>query len=206
MSTYTSIKQLVLDTTLSKGQYPSLAELTTLVRTNFPYSKWNKSHYDWYKSQIKTGKIPINNLSSDTSYEEEPEPVKGESGLLEFALSLERDLQSYLTTRLNEIEEGLTLIETEKGTSAGFVDILAKDKFNNLVVIELKAGKAKDAAIGQLLGYIGALTETNKGSSTIRGILIASDFDERLIYAIKTLPNLSLLRYSLNFRFTKAGG
>jgi RecB family endonuclease NucS len=198
MQKYTSIKQLVIDETLSNGQFPSLVSLTTLVKENFPNSKWDKKHYDWYKSQIKTGKIEINNLSNDTSFEEDV--IKEEASLIEFAVSLERDLQNYLSSRLNEIEEGLTLIETEYGTSAGFIDILAKDKFNNHVVIELKAGKAKDAAIGQLLGYIGALIETGI-SSNIRGILIASDFENRLIYAAKTVSNITLLKYTLNFKF-----
>lgn len=45
----------------------------------------------------------------------------------------------------------------EYQTEAGRIDLLARDVDNNLVVVELKAGKAKDSALGQLLGYVGCL-------------------------------------------------
>jgi len=57
-----------------------------------------------------------------------------------------------------------------------------------LTVIELKAGKVKDSAIGQLLGYIGCLN-LEKNTEEIRGILVASDFDQRVIFAAKGLPH-----------------
>ncbi len=198
MKQYSSIKQLVIDQTLSNGDLPPLDELTNLVKENFPNSKWQKSHYDWYRSQIKTGKIEIEKLfeNDDIEYND----TITDENVTAFAISLERDLQNYLSNRLNEIEKGLTLISIEYGTSAGFIDILAKDAAGSYVVLELKAGKAKDAALGQLLGYIGALMETENVKS-IRGILVASDFDTRLVYAAKAVSNISLLKYSINFSF-----
>jgi hypothetical protein len=199
MKKYSSIKQLVIDETISHGEIPSLEYLTGLVKENFPNSKWQKSHYDWYKSQIKTGKIETGELLNNTDAGEN-ENVANEN-IAAFAVSLEKDLQNYLSKRLSEIESGLTLIGTEFGTSAGFIDILAKDERGNHVVIELKAGKASDAAIGQLLGYIGALMEA-EGLVNVRGILVASDFDSRIIYASKVISSIVLLRYSINFNFT----
>ena len=67
------------------------------------------------------------------------------------------------------------------------------------VVIELKVGRAKDAAIGQILGYMGALTEEE--SKTVRGILIAEEFDDRTIYAARFVPNLTLKTYVMVFNF-----
>lgn len=199
MKKYTSIKQLVIDETISHGEIPSLEYLTALVKENFPNSKWQKSHYDWYKSQIKTGKIETGELLRSTDAEEEETLVS--ENITAFAVSLEKDLQNYLSKKLNEIEDGLTIVSTEYGTSAGFIDILAKDINANYVVIELKAGKANDAAIGQLLGYIGALMES-ESTKNVRGILVASDFDNRIVYAARVLPNIALLKYSLNFSFT----
>jgi RecB family endonuclease NucS len=123
-----------------------------------------------------------------------------EKTVTKFAISIERDLQIYLSNRLHEIEPGLTLVGTEYGTAAGFIDILCKDKNNDYVVIETKAGKAKDAALGQILGYIGALVEDGIHEK-IRGILVASDFDNRIILASKAIQNISLTKYSLSFKF-----
>ena len=202
MKKYASIKQLVIDETISNGEFPSLENLSLLVKENFPNSKWQKTHYDWYKSQIKTGKIELDELLNSVDFDEDNNSV--DENMIEFSLSLERDLQNYLSTRLNEIEENLTLVGKEFGTSAGFIDILAKDKLGNFVVIELKAGKAKDASIGQILGYIGALIDM-KNTNQVRGIIVASDFDNRLLYASKAISNLSLVKYSLNFKFSSVG-
>lgn len=56
----------------------------------------------------------------------------------------------------------MTLVESgvEYQTDAGRIDLLARDMNKNLVVVELKASKAKDSALGQLLGYVGCLSES----------------------------------------------
>jgi len=60
MSYYRTIKELVIETCMAEGQLPSYEKLTAaLVRQNFPTSKWQKTHYAWYKSKIKTGEIPL---------------------------------------------------------------------------------------------------------------------------------------------------
>jgi RecB family endonuclease NucS len=134
--------------------------------------------------------------------EEKLELIDGETIQLEESIdasvSLERDLHLYLATRIGEIEEGLTLVENgiEYQTEAGQIDLLAKDGNDCLVVVELKAGKAKDAALGQLLGYMGCVA---KPQQEVRGILVASTFDARVIFAAKGLPNIKLLKYELSF-------
>ena len=91
MQNYSSIKQLVVDETISEGGLPTFEKLTELVKQNFPNSKWQKSHYDWYKSQIKTGKIEITDLMENTD-NSEVEKVE-EQAVTEFAISIEKDLQ-----------------------------------------------------------------------------------------------------------------
>ena len=117
---------------------------------------------------------------------------------IEASVSLERDLHSYLAARVGEIEKGLVLAEdgVEYQTEAGRIDLLAKDANNCLVVIELKAGRAKDSALGQLLGYMGCLSTVG---TNVRGILVASSFDSRVVFAAKGLPNITLLRHQLSF-------
>lgn len=118
-------------------------------------------------------------------------------------LSIERDLQTFLFNSLDQIEPGLKLYENGREfiTDIGRIDILAIDGNENLVVIELKAGKAKDNALGQLLGYIGYVSSEIANDRKVRGYIIASEFDERLKYAVRGLPNVSLKSYKVRFTF-----
>jgi|SRR5690554_3839617 len=195
-----SIKQIVIQEVKKlNGTFPSKEHLEQSIKEYFPESKWKDTHYAWYKSQIKRGLIVVSDqdLEQITIEETEENPR-------EISLSLEKDLHSYLSLRLEELESGLELVEEgiEYKTSAGYIDILAKDKNGNYVVIELKAGKAKDAVIGQILGYIGALSMELKVKN-VRGIIVASDFEDRLLYAVENVSNLQLVRYGLTFSFTE---
>ncbi len=201
MSEYRTIKELVIETCVSEGTFPSYEKITALVRQHFPSSKWQKTHYAWYKSRIKNGEIPVPGFSSDTQSTTEVDTTEGEiEEALDASVSLERDLHSYLATRVHVLERGLSLMPdgVEHQTEAGRIDILARDSGGALVVIELKAGKARDAALGQLLGYMGCLSGP---SSNVRGLLVASDFDARVVFAAKGLANVRLVKYQLSFAF-----
>ena len=67
---------------------------------------------------------------------------------------LERDLQRSLRENIAQLEPGLRIIDTghERRCTVGLIDILCEGSDGALVVVELKAGLAKDAALGQLLG------------------------------------------------------
>lgn len=199
MNEYSTIKELVINTCMSEGQFPSYEKLTSLVRQHFPTSKWQKTHYAWYKSKIKTGEILVPGISSGECVTATGDQIESDvEESIEASLSLERDLHSYLATRVSEIEGGLTLVDNgvEYQTEAGRIDLLARDLENRVVVIELKAGKAKDSALGQLLGYMGCLSTSD---ATVRGILVASNFDSRVVFAARGLFNVKLVRYQLSF-------
>ncbi|MDQ3584210.1 MAG: endonuclease NucS [Acidobacteriota bacterium] len=199
MSYYRTIKELVIETCMAEGGFPSYEKLTSLVRQHFPTSKWQKTHYAWYKSKIKTGEIQVPGISAERNEESDPEEIEAEvEESIEASVSLEKDLHSYLAASVSEIESGLSLVENgiEYQTEAGRIDLLARDGNNQLVVIELKAGKAKDNALGQLLGYIGCLSVSEQN---VRGILIASSFDSRVVFAARGLANVKLVKYQLSF-------
>src|SRR6185369_14651962 len=59
MNHYRTIKALVIETYRAEGGVPSQEKLAALVREHFPWSQWKKTHYDWYKSKITKGKIPV---------------------------------------------------------------------------------------------------------------------------------------------------
>ena len=221
MRNYSSIKELVIATCTREGQFPSYDKLTALVLEHFPRSGWKKSHYLWYKEKIKSREIIIPKLYL---LDEEPRgllAINEEEMLQEFesidtvepakhaelehsietTLSLGRDLQSYLTQTVSDIEPELILVPNgiEYPTEAGQIDLLARDHQDQLVVIEMLAGKATDAVLGQLLVHIGCISEQNPGQA-VRGILVASDFDKRVIYATKALAQIKLVKYSIAFK------
>jgi len=206
MKKYKTIKELVIDTYMAEGKMPSYRKITSLVRQFFPHSKWKETHYAWYKSQIKRGNISVSDDDAEPDFNDvESQNETDIENSLEASISVERDLQDYLEQRLTELEPGLKLHKEgiEYDTDAGKIDILAVDNEGALVVIEIKSGKAKDNALGQILGYIGCLYSSRQNQKNIRGILVASGFDQRVIYAAKQLENLKLVAYKLSFSFNE---
>lgn len=202
MSEYRTIKELVIETCMSEGTFPSYEKLTSLVLKYFPSSKWQQTHYAWYKSHIKRGLIPVPGFETNgqiASSSDESENDVQET--IDASISLEKDLHSYLASRVDTIEKGLVIAENgiEYQTDAGRIDILAKDKQDKKVVIELKAGKAKDSALGQLLGYMGCIASDSTEIKQIRGILVASDFEPRVIFAARGLSHVKLVKYRMSF-------
>ena len=181
MSHYRTIKELVIKTYNVEGTFPSCETLTSLVKQHFPDSLWKDSQYAWYKSQIKTGKIPVSNSLGSN----------GDDKLNQY-------LRSYLATEIHKIESGLCLIENGDNyqTEVGKIDLLARDTNNQLVAIGLKSGQAQDGAIGELLGLMGCLTASE---SNVRGILVAPSFDSRVVCAAKALPTVKLVKYQPSF-------
>ena len=128
------------------------------------------------------------------------EEDEGSAGL---KFGLERDLQKALRGGISQLDPDLAIIDggTEKKVEAGRIDITAKDKDGTLVVIELKAGTAPLPAMGQILSYMGSVTDDPE--QPVRGILVASGFHPRLVLAAKAVPNVSLVEYSITFSFSE---
>ena len=121
----------------------------------------------------------------------------------EAKLSLERDLQSALRENIEQLEPGMVIIDggREKISASGRMDILAMDRNQRLVVIELKLGTATHEVLGQIQSYMGDLiAETGK---PVRGIIIAHDFDNRAVAASNPVPDIELRKYGFNFSFTR---
>jgi len=135
-------------------------------------------------------------------------PAEGEDGedaaeeLVEATISLERDIEDHLINNLEVIEPGLKFVKRQYHTDVGRIDILAKDANETPVVIEVKAGEAKDSAIGQIARYIGWLSQQE--GKTPRGFIIASSFPEGVRYAATIIEGVRLLSYRVNFTFEDA--
>jgi hypothetical protein len=125
------------------------------------------------------------------------------------SLSIERDLEECLIQNLAMLEAGLSIYRDgdvdgrQLDTGAvGIIDILAIDKSGGFVVIELKAGRAADSVCGQILGYISWVRKELAAGKKVRGIIVASEFSDRLRYAADAVGSLSLIRYNIAFNFS----
>ena len=139
--------------------------------------------------------------------EENLSDIEDEETFIETTISLERDLEDHIIRDLDQIEDGLTLYSKDGlngrqfNTDVGRVDILATDKNNNFVIIELKAGKAHHSVISQILVYMSWVRQNIADGKEVRGIVIADDFDKKLMYGASETPNISLKKYKVNFTF-----
>jgi Endonuclease NucS len=130
--------------------------------------------------------------------------VHGEEDAEEMKFGIERDLQAALRRNIEQLEAGLKISDggREHVVESGRIDITAEDRKGGTVVIELKAGEAGRSAVGQILAYMGDLTDSRK---PIRGILVAGEFSPRAIAAARVVPDLQLRKYRIKFAFEPVG-
>ena len=90
-------------------------------------------------------------------------------------------------------------------TDTGPIDILAisKDR-KELLVIELKKGRASDRVIGQIQRYMGYIKdEIAEDDQEVKGIIIAFEDDQRIRRALSVTNNIEFYRYRINFNLKK---
>ncbi len=115
----------------------------------------------------------------------------------------EADLRDFLAKNPVCIEPGLRVYQSDNQSGVefaiddGFIDILAIDRQQLYVVVELKLGKGRNKALGQILYYM-AWVDKNLGNGPCRGIIIAKDIPDELRLAVGRVPGISLCRYHLS--------
>ena len=68
------------------------------------------------------------------------------------------------------------------------------------VVIELKVSRGYDRTIGQILRYVGWISQNLADpDQKVRGLIIAREISNDLILACNSLPNINLFEYELSF-------
>ncbi len=119
-----------------------------------------------------------------------------------FPTLLEANLEEILSQRVDQLEEGLVLVDRQLDTrEVGRLDLLCIDKENNLVVIELKKGKAGSSIIDQIQRYMGwIITHKAEPEQKVRGIIVVIKKDTALEYAVKANPAICVREYGLTFR------
>lgn len=170
--------------------------------------KIDENKYRLYDKTKDPSPIYKNNIrDKDEENQAEKNDVVHEAGQ-EFAY--EKDLQNFLAKNLQIIEPELKLFEEEDITGieypAGgrYIDILAVDKNNDFVVIELKVSKGYDRVIGQLLRYVGWVEKmmATEGQK-VRGIIICKEITEDLLLACSKMNAIDLFEYELSIKLNK---
>ena len=100
---------------------------------------------------------------------------------------LEYDLRNYLVRNLSVIVSGLTLYKADGVDGEEFfvpgtarrIDILAVDKQNNYVIIELKVSRGYEKVVGQTLFYQSSIKTIFK-QEKVRAIIIAREITAEL--------------------------
>jgi restriction system protein len=104
-------------------------------------------------------------------------------------------VQNWKQTELGKdfdiFEEDGELVGQQYQSDTGPMDILAikKDK-SQLLVVELKKGRASDAVVGQVLRYMGYVKqELAEPNQSVKGVIIALDDDTRIRRALAMTPD-----------------
>jgi hypothetical protein len=133
-----------------------------------------------------------------------------EASISESQFALEAHLEEFIERKWKHINFGgdLALYQSDDQNGRQFpagswsIDFLCIDQANDdFVVIELKRGKSSDSTVGQVLRYIGWVSENlAKPGQRTRGIIIAQEVDQALRYAVKGLPHVAVLTYKVDFQ------
>lgn len=122
-------------------------------------------------------------------------------------MPLEKHLEDYIVKNWGIIfGDELTIYRDEDGTPAqqyttdvGIIDILAKDKEGNFVVLELKRAETRYAVVGQILNYM-TWVEDNlvSGKEKVKGIIIVGKADSTLRSAVRQVKDKVVIKeYSI---------
>lgn len=111
----------------------------------------------------------------------------------------ESRIRDYLSEHLELIEPGLQLVQKEFKLqctmgAGGSIDILAKDSFGHLVVLEIKrSNQAARAALHELTKYV-ALLKSSQGlrAERIRALLLSTEWHELAVPFSEYLKNVEV--------------
>jgi len=128
--------------------------------------------------------------------------------------ALEKHLEDFLvknwsTTTLAKnydifSEEG-EAVGQQYPSDTGPIDILAVSKDNKeLLVVELKKGRASDVVVGQIQRYMGYVQgELAEPGQTVRGLIIALEDDIKIQRALSVCTNIDFYTYKIQFTLEK---
>ena len=192
-------------------------KIVVLVRNqklwdDFCKNVWTSGFTDKGKTRTKFYENLVMRFNSEqdgiATPDEDEEEINIATEENEFAY--ENDLRNYLVRNLSVIESGLRLYKADGVDGEEFfvpgtarrIDILAVDKQNNYVIIELKVSRGYEKVVGQTLFYQSSIKTIFK-QEKVRAIIIAREITAELKTATSFLPDFELFEYQLSLTLSK---
>jgi len=131
------------------------------------------------------------------------------------AFAMEKHLEDFLVSNWSQTELGkrykIYSVDGEQvgqqfPSDTGPMDILAiSTDGSELLVVELKKGRASDVVLGQIQRYMGyVLDELAEEHQTVKGIIIALEDDLRLRRAMRVTRDIEFFRYLVSFELIRS--
>jgi len=200
---------------------PEIQKLKDLLTAGLTFKD---NGFRWMAQDViyVTSRVLAKDNDEKTGQEEEEKRPEGEDAEGEEKVSAtigdrffyEEDLENFIVDNLDKLELGqsLRLFTDEIGatgrqyhTDFGDIDILALDKSNDFVVIELKRDRAKADFVGQIAKYMQWVDDNlaQKNGKKVSGVIVAYRGDPALVNAARALRfPVSIKYYRLDLRFT----
>jgi restriction system protein len=124
--------------------------------------------------------------------------------------ALEKHLEDFLVSNWDSTELGRKysiyaiegeIVGQQYPSDTGPIDILAISRDGSeLLVVELKKGRASDVVVGQIQRYMGyVLDELAEPNQRVKGVIIALEDDIRIRRALRVTQGIDFYRYRVNF-------
>ena len=188
---------------------------TTIARAAMSEALQNSTGSIGTVSEITDYREEIERLLGDVPAPSRTPIVSGDPDIEDpVAFAMEKHLEAFLVANWNQTllskdfsiyEEDGEPVGQQFATDAGPIDILAvsRDK-KRLLVVELKRGRASDVVVGQVLRYMGFVKEQiAEEDQSVEGVIIALDDDQKLRWALVSVPAISFYRYQISFKLVK---
>lgn len=123
--------------------------------------------------------------------------------------SYEKDLQRTLCAQVSDLFPGYRIygdsnLGVEYLISGKKIDVLLEhEKNNELLIVELKSGRADFRVFGQISMYLG-LVKREFPERRIKGVIVAGEIDDSLRYATETNSDVALKIYRMSLELENA--
>jgi restriction system protein len=129
--------------------------------------------------------------------------------------ALEKHLEDFLVSNWDNTELGRKyniytvdgeMVGQQYPSDTGPIDILAISKDGTeLLVVELKKGRASDVVVGQIQRYMGyVVDELAESNQKVKGVIIAFEDDTRIRRALRVTQAIEFYRYRVSFTLIPA--
>lgn len=198
--------------TLRRGKIITLLKKNGLL-DSFMNDYWPFGKTDKGQRKIARYQRVYEAFLGHSKADEEQGEEEGEENIEETSFVLEEHLREYISKNLTVVESGLKLWKDKDGKEGveysvdedgRRIDILAMDKNDIPVVIELKVSRGYQKVIGQCLYYKNRVKQLLKSTRT-RIIIIAREISPELKTATEDLTDVNLYEYKISFNLQKIG-